>query len=296
MAVLEITWNDPRALARALTLVESGTPEGQALLRDAFPHTGQAFTLGVTGPPGSGKSSLINRLLEETRQRWGPLAVLAIDPSSSFTGGALLGDRVRMQQHAGQPDVFIRSMATRGQLGGLAAATADALLLLDAAGFRTIFLETAGVGQNEIDVVGAADATLLVLAPGFGDAVQTLKAGILEIADVYVVNKADRPEAEQTARQLQEMLTLAEKTRQRPVILCSALEGRGVAELMEVLAQLRGRKSPTRQAELWRRRLRQLYCEQMLARLPEEALERAAHEVALRRANPYEIVESWVRS
>src|SRR5512134_111280 len=202
------------ALARLLSQVENDSPEGRAALAELFPHTGKAHLIGVTGAPGTGKSSLVNQLaLYFRKQDNKRVAIVAVDPSSPFTGGAILGDRVRMRDLAGDPGVFIRSMATRGTLGGLAASTASVALALDAAGFEIILIETVGAGQAEVDIARLAHTTLVVEAPGLGDDIQAIKAGILEIADVLVVNKADRPGAENTERALRSMLELSHPTR-----------------------------------------------------------------------------------
>ena len=226
---------DLRALARAISLVENEAPSAAAIVADLHPYTGRAYLVGITGPPGAGKSTLVERLTAEWRRDGRRVGVIAVDPTSPFTGGAVLGDRVRMQQHAGDPGVFIRSMATRGQLGGLARATGDVAILLDAAGYDMILVETVGVGQDEVDVVRTADISLVVVVPGGGDQVQALKAGIMEIADVYVVNKADREGADQAAAAIEALLswqTWDEGTWKPPVIRTEATTGAG----MEVLA------------------------------------------------------------
>ena len=223
---------EPRAIARAISLVEDGDDGLPALSAGVFPHTGAAATIGLTGAPGVGKSTIATALVRAARAHDRRVAVLAIDPTSPYTGGALLGDRVRMQEHATDPNVFIRSMATRGHLGGMALAAPEAVRILDAAGFDLVIVETVGVGQAEIDVAAATDTTLVVLAPGLGDAIQMAKAGILEVADVFVVNKADRDGAAEVQRELRQMLHLgAARPWDPPVLATVASDGTGIDEL-----------------------------------------------------------------
>jgi len=223
---------EPRAIARAISLVEDGDDGLPAVSAGVFPHTGSAATIGLTGAPGVGKSTIATALVRTARANDRRVAVLAIDPTSPYTGGALLGDRVRMQEHATDPDVFIRSMATRGHLGGMALAAPEAVRILDAAGFDLVIIETVGVGQAEIDVAAATDTTLVVLAPGLGDAIQMAKAGILEVADVFVVNKADRDGAAEVQRELRQMLHLgAARPWDPPVLATVASDGTGIDEL-----------------------------------------------------------------
>ena len=223
---------EPRAIARAISLVEDGDDGLPALSAGVFPQTGSAATVGLTGAPGVGKSTIATALVRTARANDRRVAVLAIDPTSPYTGGALLGDRVRMQEHATDPDVFIRSMATRGHLGGMALAAPEAVRILDAAGFDLVIVETVGVGQAEIDVAAATDTTLVVLAPGLGDAIQMAKAGILEVADVFVVNKADRDGAADVQRELRQMLHLgAARPWDAPVLATTASDGAGIDEL-----------------------------------------------------------------
>lgn len=230
---------DPRALARAATWIENGRPEAEALLKELPPHEGRAVVLGVTGAPGTGKSTLCNALIRELRAQAKTVAIVAVDPSSPYTGGALLGDRVRMQQHHADPGVFIRSMATRGAAGGVARATKETALLLDAAGFDVVIIETVGVGQDEVEIARLADVTLLVLTPGSGDEVQAIKAGIMEIAQVLVINKADLPGAEKLEHELNASLGLAHGY--KPVIIRTvASEGQGIAELLSAAEKARG--------------------------------------------------------
>jgi len=239
--VAELDAGDRRALARLLTVVEDGTPDDRRAVVEALaPRAGRARVVGITGPPGVGKSTLTTALTSALRAEGRRVAVLAVDPSSPTTGGALLGDRVRMQSHHDDEDVFIRSMASRGHLGGLAAAVPHALLVLDAAGFDDVVLETVGVGQSEIEVVAAADSTVLVLAPGMGDAVQAAKAGILEVPDLIVVNKADAGGAGRLEAELAGMLELGRHSASPDawtprVLRCVAVRGEGIAELVEAL-------------------------------------------------------------
>jgi len=230
---------DKRALARGISLVEDDDPEGWALVREVYPHTGAAAVVGFTGPPGAGKSTLIGALVKHQRASDRTVAVLSIDPSSPFRGGALLGDRIRLSEHFLDPGVFIRSMATRGALGGLAEAALQAALLMDAAGRDDVFLETVGVGQAEVDVIDHADSIVLVLIPGSGDSIQALKAGVMEIPDIIVVNKADHPLTDTMVREIRGVLSLApvEGGWNVPVVKTEAVHGRGVEELAAKLAE-----------------------------------------------------------
>jgi LAO/AO transport system kinase len=232
-----IRGGDRRALARAISLVENGDPVSYALVRELYPETGSAFVVGVTGPPGVGKSSLISTLVRHVRSEERSVGVISVDPSSPFTHGALLGDRIRLSDHFLDPGVFIRSMGTRGHLGGLAEATLQALLVLDAAGRDLVFLETVGTGQSEIEVIGVADTVVLVLMPGSGDSVQALKAGIMEIPDVIVVNKKDHPAAKTMLNEVRSILALdTESDWKPPIVLTEAVTGEGVPELWEKIA------------------------------------------------------------
>jgi LAO/AO transport system kinase len=231
-----------RAVGRLISLVEDESPDLREVMAALAPHTGRAHVVGITGAPGVGKSTSTSALVTEFRQRDKKVGVLAIDPSSPFSGGALLGDRVRMSEHATDPGVFIRSMAARGHLGGLAWSAPQALRVLDAAGFDVVVVETVGVGQSEVEVAGTADTTVVLLAPGMGDGIQAAKAGILEIGDVYVVNKADREGARTVRRDLRSMLSLSERSAEAwrpPVLLTTASSGEGVAEVVEKLEQHR---------------------------------------------------------
>ncbi len=248
---------DKRALARAISLVEDDDPEGWALVQDVYPHTGRASVIGFTGPPGVGKSTLLGALVRHARERDRQVAVLSIDPSSPFTHGALLGDRIRLSDHFLDPGVFIRSMASRGSLGGLSEATLQAALLMDAAGKDDVFLETVGVGQAEVDIIDHADTVVLVLMPGSGDSIQALKAGVMEIPDVIVVNKADHPLTDTMIREVKNVLALGPETSWRvPVIKTEAARGEGVDAL---LGQIEAhRRHITEEGTLSKRRARNL--------------------------------------
>jgi LAO/AO transport system kinase len=231
---------DRRALARAISLVENDDPEGWALVREVYPKTGKAAVVGFTGPPGVGKSTLIGRLIENTRARDRSVAVLSIDPSSPFTQGALLGDRIRLADHFLDPGVFIRSMASRGSLGGLSEATLQAALLMDASGKDDVFLETVGVGQAEVDIIDHADTVVLVLMPGSGDSIQALKAGVMEIPDVIVVNKIDHPLTDTMVREIRGVLSLGDQHGWRvPIVKTEASRNEGVEELVEKIGEHR---------------------------------------------------------
>jgi LAO/AO transport system kinase len=269
---------DPRAIARAISLIEDEVPAAADVIRAIFPNSGRAYLVGVTGPPGAGKSTLVDRLTAETRTHGETVGVIAVDPTSPFTGGAILGDRLRMQAHAADSGVFIRSMATRGQLGGLARATTDVALVLDAAGKSLVFIETVGVGQDEVDIVRTADVSVVILVPGTGDEVQALKAGIMEIADIFVVNKADREGADRLVTAIESNLALqsfAEGAWRPPIIKTEATTGRGVPELWTAIQSFRTHSEAGRHRRRMARgefRLRELLMHRFLEHLESKVL------------------------
>ncbi len=297
---------DRAALARALTLVEEGGAPAREVGRLAFTHGGSAYAIGITGAPGAGKSTLTNALIAEIRASGQEVAVLAIDPSSPFSGGAILGDRVRMQDHALDPGVFIRSMATRGHLGGLALATPQAIRVLDATNKPWVLVETVGVGQVEVEIAGSADTTVVVVNPGWGDAVQANKAGLMEIADLFVINKADRAGASETRRDLELMLELSNLGSWRPPIIETvAMHAKGVDDLWAEIGRHREHLESTgRLAERRARRLHDELRSIVVHRLEEEALsltsgstfDRLHAEVVQRRLDPYSAADEIIRA
>jgi len=289
---------DVRALARGISLVEEAAPAAVELLKSVFPRTGKATVIGLTGSPGAGKSSLADRLISSYRASGSRVGVVAVDPSSAFSGGAILGDRVRMQAHATDPGVFIRSMATRGYLGGLSRATNDVIDLLDAAGYDPVIVETVGVGQDEVDVVKTADAVAVVLVPGMGDDIQAIKAGILEIADLFVINKADREGADRLHAELDYMLALVEQPeRPKPEIFRTvAVRDEGLPALREgierYLGTLNVQRREQRRRERAEARFLAVLTDAVLERLrhealPGDALEGIVREIAERHTDPY---------
>ncbi len=296
----------PRAVGRAISLVEDGSDALPALMAALARDAGRATVVGVTGPPGAGKSTTVAALVRVLRARGERVGVLAVDPTSPFTGGALLGDRVRMQEHALDAEVLIRSMATRGHLGGLAVATAQAIRVLDAAGCTTVVVETVGVGQSEVDVAAATDVTVVLMAPGMGDGVQAAKAGILEIGDVFVVNKADRDGASALVRELRAMVALGERPDQAwrpPVLTTVASERTGVPELLEVLDRFRAHQVTSgerdrRRRERSRREVEGLALAALRLRLHRDgavALEELADAVSAGSLDPYAAADELLR-
>ena len=303
-----VTGGDPRAVARAITLVENQEPEAVPLIQELFPKTGNAYLIGVTGAPGTGKSSLTTRLAEEYRGRGNTVGILAVDPSSPFTGGALLGDRIRMQAQALDDSVYIRSMATRGTLGGLARATGDAALVLDAAGMDVVLIETVGVGQDEVDIVRLADATLLLLVAGLGDDVQSFKAGVMEIADIFVIAKADRGDTDRLEQELNSLLSIVEPAGdwQTPIAKTSAKDATGITELADELARYRevaakSGEQDSKRVRRWESRLQALVRQRAFekvvgADVEGTVLAELAASVARRERDPYSVVDELLRA
>ena len=298
--IARLRGGDRRALARAISYVEQGGPTARALLAEAFPHTGAAQIVGVTGPPGAGKSTLVTLLAQAWRARGLSVGIIAVDPSSPFTGGAVLGDRIRMQALGGDPGVFIRSMASRGRLGGLARATADAATLLDAAGFQLVLIETVGAGQGEVEIAGAAHTTIVVEVPGMGDDVQSIKAGMLEIADLFVVNKADREGADRTVRQLRAMLHLGEyrpDAWEPPVLTAIATAGEGGDAIIDAVARhaahlRQGEHAAKRELAAAERELAAVVQELAVERLRGPAWAAFVARIAAREQSPYAAAEA----
>ncbi|MDX1983931.1 MAG: methylmalonyl Co-A mutase-associated GTPase MeaB [Bryobacteraceae bacterium] len=285
---------DIRAIARAATAIENHSAQSTELLKELFPHTGKAMILGVTGAPGAGKSTLVDQLTTALRGEGLRVGIIAVDPSSPFSGGAILGDRIRMQQHHADPEVFIRSMATRGHLGGLARGTLELSLLLDAAGYDAVLIETVGVGQDEVEIARLADVCAVVLVPGMGDDVQALKAGIMEIADVFVINKCDLPGVEKLEQELRAMMALAPHgAPQIPIVKTSSAERRGIDDLAAALRGVKEKKSRDG-ARLWSTRLREMLRDRLMAMIEPGEVAEAAAKVALRSSDPYSIVEGWM--
>jgi LAO/AO transport system kinase len=297
---------DVRALARAISTIEDNRPESRELLKALFNFTGRARVIGLTGAPGAGKSTLVDQLAREYRKQEHTVGILAVDPTSPYTGGAILGDRIRMQSHHADAGIYIRSMATRGNLGGLARATTDAATVLDAAGKDIVLIETVGVGQDEIDIVRLADITVVILVPGMGDDVQTIKAGIMEIADIFVINKSDREGADRVEREIRSMQSLAIRSDKwtPPIIKTVAMDGRGIPELAVAIVnyeQFLEQKDLLLKKKIssWRERLIEMLRDGLLERLlserlPEAEIARLAAEIAEHKRDPYSLVEEIV--
>ncbi|HVG39532.1 MAG TPA: methylmalonyl Co-A mutase-associated GTPase MeaB [Pyrinomonadaceae bacterium] len=301
-AIERILSGDVRAVARAISVVEDDVGHAADLMRTIFPHTGRALVVGLTGSPGAGKSSLVDRLANFYRRREERVGIVAVDPSSPFSGGAILGDRIRMQTLGLDPGVFIRSMATRGTLGGLARATVDAVAILDAAGYGKVIVETVGVGQDEVEIVKTADVCVVVLVPGMGDDVQAIKAGIMEIGDVFVINKADRDGVLRTEKELEALLSLTERSDrwQPPIVKTVATRSEGIEELAGAIDSFREFQgclaiNNDRRVAVARWRIVELLRERLLARAlsgedAEKRLAQLALEVAEKRRDPYSAV------
>jgi LAO/AO transport system kinase len=300
--ISEVRSGDPRALARAISTVENHAPGWIELLKELFPHTGKALTMGITGSPGAGKSTLVDHLAKEFRKENRSIGIIAVDPTSPFTGGAILGDRIRMQSHFADPGIYIRSMATRGSLGGLARATADVSLVLDAAGRDVVIIETVGVGQDEVDIVRVADITVVILVPGMGDDVQSIKAGIMEIADIFVINKSDYDGAERVEKEIRALQSLATRDDKwtPPIIKTISTEGQGITELLGAVREyesfMRGQNLLAgRRKHNWELRLIEMLRDSLLekarAAMSDGDLARFAAEIAEHKRDPYSVIE-----
>jgi len=303
--VERVTSGDARALARAITLVENRAPESLDLLKALFPRTGHGRVIGLTGAPGAGKSTLVDQLAREYRKQEKTVGIVAVDPTSPYSGGAILGDRIRMGSHFADPGIYIRSMATRGSLGGLARTTADVTSVLDASGRDVILIETVGVGQDEVDIVRLAEVTVVILVPGMGDDVQTIKAGIMEIADVFVINKSDRDGAERVEREIRAMQSLATRNDNwtPPIVKTVASAGEGIVELAAAISDYQDFLSKSGLAhrklvDSWRERLLEMLRDavmlQVVQQQGDEALQRYAAEIANHERDPYSLIEQIV--
>jgi len=328
----QVLSGNKRAIARLITFVENNHPDAQYILDDLYPHTGRAHLVGVTGSPGTGKSSLVNKLAKAYRQQAKSVAIIAVDPTSPFSGGAILGDRIRMRELAGDSGIFIRSMASRGSLGGLARAVDDAIKVLDAAGFEIIFIETVGAGQSEVDIAKTAHTTIVVEAPGLGDDVQAIKAGILEIADIFVVNKADRPGVEKTVATLKAMLELghaptrhmlhhgqlmtvesvsnnsensAANSWEIPVLKTSATKEEGIGPVIAAISQHfdylhqsgeLANRTRTRLIDELETTLQTVLIERLVSQLPPDYLSQIVDKLASRSLSPYTAVQEILKT
>lgn len=299
----QIRGGDLRSLARAITVVENRSADAVPLLRACFQHSGKATLVGMTGAPGAGKSTLVDQLARVYRKRDQKLGIIAVDPTSPYSGGAILGDRIRMQAHHADPGIYIRSMATRGALGGLAGTTADVATVLDASGRSPILIETVGVGQDEVDIVRLADITVVILVPGMGDDVQTIKAGIMEIADIFCINKADREGAERVEREIRAMQSLASRDDRwtPPIVKTVASEGQGIEDLVATIDNYQRFLAEhglalQKRIQNWRDRLLEMMRDALLNRvlreqLSEQDLRRYAAEVAEHKRDPYTLID-----
>ncbi len=298
---------EPRAVARAISKIEDSTADSADLMKAVFPKTGNALVVGITGSPGAGKSSLVDKLALHYRDKGEKIGIVCVDPSSPFSGGAILGDRIRMQTLGLDKNVFIRSMATRGNLGGLARSTVDAVAILDAAGFDKVIVETVGVGQDEVEIVKTADVSVVVLVPGMGDDIQAIKAGIMEIGDVFVINKADRDGVYRTEKELEALLSLAHRPDmwEPPIVKTVALENSGIEELSDAIksyAEFQGQaeSSLERRKAIAKWRLLELLREKLLAKAlskngTSEKLDEFASEVAKKKRDPYSAIEELLK-
>ncbi len=300
----EILKGNPRAIAKGISMVENNSTEAQELLKEIFPHTGRSAIIGITGSPGSGKSTLVDKLIEELRKNEKKIGIVAVDPSSPFTGGAILGDRIRMMRHSIDSGIYIRSMATRGHLGGLAKASGEAIAILEASGKDIILVETVGVGQDEVEVVKFADVVLVVLVPGAGDEIQVFKAGIMEIADIFVLNKADSPETDKTERQLRAILDLGLKESSIPPVMKTiATEGKGIEALLEEINKVtmgRDQESKvSRKKSLISWLLRDIINEKLFRAVSESIrdseIENFIEKIYRREIDPYTVAEQIIR-
>lgn len=304
----KVVAGDFRSVARVITAVENGAPGATAYLRELFPHTGRCLTIGVTGAPGTGKSTLVDRIASHYRAQERKVGIIAVDPTSPFSGGAILGDRIRMQSHSLDSGTFIRSMATRGHLGGLAATTGDVVMVLDAAGFHVVIVETVGVGQDEVEVAGTADVTLLLLTPGMGDDVQAMKAGIMEIGDIFVINKADHAGADRLEAELKSLLAIARRPDGwKPLLVRTiASEGKGIDQCMAAIETCqqflkRSEFRAQRLIEIQKNRLldvaRSLILHELFRNDAAEArLDRLARQVVNREMDPFSAAEELLRN
>jgi LAO/AO transport system kinase len=301
--VQEVLKGNPRAVAKAISLVENNGRDAQEVMKKIFPHTGKSVIVGITGSPGSGKSTLVDQMVEYLRKDKRKIGIVAVDPTSPFSGGAILGDRIRMMRHSLDAEVFIRSMATRGHLGGLAKATGEAIAVFEAAGKNLILVETVGVGQDEVEVVKLADIILVILIPGTGDDIQIFKAGIMEIADIFIINKADAPGADKMENQLRAMLELGMKDREiPPVVKTIATEGEGIELLIDEIQKFMSKKSPEFQAQRKRRllswMLMDIIKDKIYARISqsieESDFDEFVERIYQRKTDPYSVAEEII--